>query len=150
MADLPFDLSAPPRISDPLAHLQCVPFARTASGVQIYGNANTWWAQASGRYPQSSLPAVGSVFVMRGYRDNSRGHVAVVSRIESSRVIRVDHANWLNNGEISVDVPVLDVSPDNDWSQVRVWYIPGGQWGGRIYEAEGFIHPFALYAAANQ
>jgi hypothetical protein len=141
-----FDPGLTPRVTDPQARLQCVPYARNASGVQIYGNANTWWAQASGRYPRSNLPAVGSVFVMRGYRDTSRGHVAVVSRIESDRVIRVNHANWLNNGEISEDVPVLDVSPGNDWSEVRVWYIPGGHWGGRIYQAEGFIHAFALYA----
>jgi hypothetical protein len=39
---------------------------------------------------------------------------------------------------------VLDVSPNNDWSQVRVWHIPGGHWGGRVYSVEGFIHPFAL------
>jgi surface antigen len=101
--------------------LQCVPFAREASGVEIYGDANTWWVRAEGRYPRSSQPAPGSVLVVRGYRDTGRGHVAVVTRIESSRLIIVDHANWLNGGEISVDVPVLDVSPDNDWSQIRVW-----------------------------
>ncbi len=32
----------------------------------------------------------------------------------------------------------------NDWSQVRVWHIPGGYWGGRTYEARGFIHPYQL------
>jgi hypothetical protein len=145
----PFDPSNQPRVADANARLQCVPFARNASGVQIFGNANTWWAQASGRYPQSNLPAVGSVFVMRGYRDASRGHVAVVTRIESERLIRVDHANWLNGGEITVNVPVIDVSPNNDWTQVRVWHVVGGHWGGRIYEAEGFIHPFSLSNAAS-
>ena len=29
---------------------QCVPFARAASGIQIYGDAWTWWDQAEGRY----------------------------------------------------------------------------------------------------
>lgn len=84
---------------------------------------------------------------MRGYRDPGRGHVAVVTHVESERVIIVDQANWLNGGEVSVGVPVMDVSPNNDWSEVRVWYIPTGQWGARIYEAQGFIHPFALTAS---
>ena len=84
---------------------------------------------------------------MRGYNDPGRGHVAVVARIVSSRVILVNHANWLNHGEISLNVPVADVSPNNDWSQVRVWYIPNAQWGARVYQADGFIHPFYLRAA---
>lgn len=86
---------------------------------------------------------------MRGYRTDARGHVAVVTHVDSSRLIRVDQANWLNNGEISTGVPVLDVSPNNDWSEVRVWYIPGGHWGGRTYTAHGFIHPFGLTAAMS-
>jgi surface antigen len=144
---VPYAPGSGPRVTDYSARLQCVPFAREASGVEIYGDANTWWVRAEGRYPRSSQPAPGSVLVVRGYRDTGRGHVAVVTRIESSRLIIVDHANWLNGGEISVDVPVLDVSPDNDWSQIRVWYIPGAHWGGRVYETQGFIHPFALHAA---
>src|SRR5262249_51895531 len=40
---------APPRVLDRTARLQCAPFARQASGIQIYGNANTWWRQAAGR-----------------------------------------------------------------------------------------------------
>lgn len=137
------------RVTDYTANLQCVPFAREASGVEIFGNANTWWAQASGRYPRSNSPAFGSVFVMHGYNTNARGHVAVVTHIDSDRVIRVDQANWLNGGEISRGVPIMDVSPNNDWTEVRVWHIPGGHWGGRIYRADGFIHPFQLQAAMS-
>lgn len=81
---------------------------------------------------------------MHGYNNPGRGHVAVVTAIESSRIIRVDHANWLNRGEISVGVPIIDVSPENDWTEIRVWHIPGGHWGGRVYIAEGFIHGFSL------
>ncbi|MEZ6022519.1 MAG: CHAP domain-containing protein [Hyphomonadaceae bacterium] len=136
------------RVTDPAARLQCVPFARNASGIEIYGDANTWWVQAAGRYPRSHHPAEGAVLVLEGYNNPGRGHVAVVTAIEGARVIRVDHANWLNNGEVSVDVPVLDVSPDNDWSEVRVWHIPGGHWGGRVYQAQGFIHNFRLEARA--
>lgn len=147
MSERPFNPDAPPRVVDFTARLQCVPYARQISGIQIYGDANTWWAQAAGRYPRSSSPAAGSVLVMRGYNTDRRGHVAVVTEIVSSRVIRVDHANWLNNGEISVGVPIMDVSADNDWSEVRVWHVPGGHWGGRVYRTQGFIHAFALHAS---
>lgn len=148
-AETPYQPDLPPRISDYSARLQCVPFARQASGIQIFGDANTWWRQAEGRYPRSSSPAPGSVLVMRGYANPGRGHVAVVTEIVSERLIRVNHANWLNNGEISVDVPVMDVSANNDWSELRVWHIPGNHWGGRVYSAEGFIHAFSLHAAAS-
>jgi surface antigen len=145
----PYDPSTPPRVVDHRAHLQCVPFAREESGIQIYGDANTWWSQAAGRYPRSSSPAVGSVMVMRAYSDPGHGHVAVVTQLVSSRVILVNHANWLNHGEISVNVPVADVSPNNDWSEVRVWYIPNRGWGARTYQAHGFIHPFLMSAAIS-
>jgi hypothetical protein len=145
----PIDPSAPPQVLSDQPPLQCVPFARQESHIDIYGDANTWWAQAAGKYPRSSIPAAGSVLVLRGYRDDSRGHVAVVTEVLSSRMIRVDHANWLNHGEISLNVPVLDVSQDNDWSEVRVWNIPSGQWGVRVYLSQGFIHPFLLQAALN-
>ena len=146
VAPIPYDPNSPPRVADARANLQCVPFARDRSGVEIYGDANTWWVRAEGRYPRSMLPASGSVLVIRGYYGPGRGHVAVVREVVSARVLHVDHANWLNNGEISVGVPVMDVSPHNDWSQIRVWHIPGGHWGGRVYRVEGFIHPFALTA----
>jgi len=146
VAPIPYDPSAPPHVADARAGLQCVPFAREMSGVEIYGDANTWWARAEGRYPRSTLPASGAVLVVRGYYGPGRGHVSVVREVVSARVLRVDHANWLNNGEISVSVPVMDVSPHNDWSQIRVWHIPGGHWGGRVYRVEGFIHPFTLTA----
>lgn len=138
-----------PRVVDYAANLQCVPFARRASGIAIYGDANTWWRQAAGRYPRSHSPAPGSVLVVRGFNTSARGHVAVIRRIESDRVIVVDHANWLNGGEISVGVPVLDVSANNDWSEIRVWHIPGAHWGGRVYQVEGFIHAFTLHAAMS-
>ncbi|MEQ1707631.1 MAG: CHAP domain-containing protein [Terricaulis sp.] len=145
-AQAPFNPDAPPRVLPSSFRLQCVPYARNASGIEIFGDANTWWTQAAGRYPRSASPAAGSVLVMRGYNDPGRGHVAVVTEVVSPRIVRVDHANWLNNGEISVGVPVLDISPGNDWSEVRVWHVPGGHWGARTYQAQGFIHPFLLRA----
>jgi len=143
LGERPFGAANAPRVLEGTPPSECVPFARAASGIPIYGDAVTWWAQATGRYAQSGLPAPGSVLVMRGYNDDKRGHVAVVTEHVSSRVIRVDHANWLGQGEISLGVPVMDVSPDNSWSQVRVWHIPGAYWGGRAYQIQGFIHPFA-------
>jgi hypothetical protein len=148
-ASTPFNPDAPPRLLPSSFRLQCVPYARNASGIEIFGDANTWWTQAAGRYPRSASPAPGSVLVMRGYSDPGRGHVAVVTEVVSPRIVRVDHANWLNNGEITVGVPILDVSPGNDWSEVRVWHVPGAHWGGRVYLAQGFIHPFLLRSAVG-
>lgn len=144
LAMTPFDAATAPRLSYDQPHSECVPFARQFSGVQIWGDAVTWWGQAEGKYPRSNMPATGSVFVMRGYNDDKRGHVAVVSEVVSSRLIRVDQANWLSAGELSFSVPVVDVSPDNSWTQVRMWYVPSNTWGGRTYRADGFIHPIAL------
>lgn len=127
------------RITNRRAHSQCVPFARAESGVDIHGDAYTWWDQAADRYERSGAPEEGAVLVLHGYNDPNRGHVAVVKEVVSPRMIIVDHANWLNHGEITRDVPVRDVSPNNDWSQVQVWYVPTRQWGARTYNVQGFI-----------
>lgn len=122
------------------ARLQCVPFARQEAGVEIYGNANTWWMQAEAAgYERAENPTEGSVIVLRGYATTTRGHVGVVREVVSDRMIIVDHANWLNGGEITRNVPVRDVSPNNDWSQVQVWHVPGRHWGARTYRVQGFI-----------
>ncbi len=121
--------------------LQCVPYAREKSGILIYGDAYTWWDQAERRYTRGYEPSAGSVMVLYEYAGPRHAHVAVVTRIVSDREIRVDHANWLSNGAIYENNPVLDVSPDNDWSQVRVFNIPAGIWGSRIYPVQGFILP---------
>lgn len=138
----------PPVIVREARRQQCVPFARTLSGIQIFGDAHTWWAQAAGRYPRSALPAPGAVLVLEGYNTPYRGHVAVVTAVVSSRELRVDQANWLNSEEVTVRVPVRDVSPNNDWSEIRMWHIPTGAWGARIYRVQGFIHPLPLTLAA--
>ena len=41
------------KVDDPI---QCVPYARGVSGIQIRGNAHTWWRQAEGRYERSNEP----------------------------------------------------------------------------------------------
>jgi len=146
----PFDAYTVPRILYDQPPSECVPFARNISGVAIWGDAVTWWSQAEGRYARSGRPTEGSVLVLRGWQTDTRGHVAVVKAILSPRLVRVDHANWLHGGEVSLDVPVIDVSPQNDWSEVRVWHIPGGYWGGRAYQTQGFIHPIGMVATASR
>jgi len=133
-------------IIDPARPLQCVPFARQNSQVKIRGDARTWWRQAAGRYGRSGRPTVGSVLVMKPIRA-SRGHVAVVTEILNPREIVVDHANWLNRGRIHKGTPVRDVSRNNDWSVVRVWYTPGKRYGANRYPVHGFIDPPVTTAA---
>jgi hypothetical protein len=130
-------------------HVECVPFARAESGVELFGDAHTWWDQADGLYERESEPEEGAVMVLRGYKRSDRGHVAVVRRVVSDREIVIDHANWLNDGKVYLDQPVLDVSEDNDWSAVRVWYAPGGQYGARVYAVQGFILPHGRFAGAQ-
>jgi surface antigen len=123
------------------APVQCVPYARTHSGIDIHGDAYTWWDKAAGRFERGSAPKNGAVLVLNEYGGPKRGHLAVVRAIVSAREIRVDHANWFADGAIYVDDPVMDVSADNDWSRVRVWNIRTGAWGIRDYSVQGFIGP---------
>jgi surface antigen len=129
------------RILHPSSPLQCVPYARKASGFAIWGDAWTWWRSAEGRYRKSSSPAVGSVLAFARTQRLRLGHVAVVTRILNDREIVVEHANWLNRGRIHISTPVRDVSKANDWSKVRVWYTPGRRYGAGIYPTRGFILP---------
>ncbi|HEX3666367.1 MAG TPA: CHAP domain-containing protein [Rhizomicrobium sp.] len=129
------------RVETPEHPLECVPYARARSGVQLFGNAGTWWTGAEGRYTRNDTPLLGSVMVLTGYAGPGRGHVAVVSELVSAREIRIDHANWLGDGAIYLDDPVADVSPDNRWTEVRVWNARSQSWGTKTYLVEGFIGP---------
>ncbi len=137
----------PARIVTPRKRLQCVPYVRQISKVSIRGNASTWWSSAKGRYGRGGKPKVGSVLVLKRTWRNRYGHIAVVTRILSSREIIIDHANWLNRGRIHLGTPVRDVSANNDWSAVRVWYTPEKKYGVRSYPAHGFIYPEPPVAA---
>jgi hypothetical protein len=121
--------------------LSCVPYARQRSGVKIFGDAWTWWDQAKTGYAREAMPRTGAVLVLDGYAGPKRAHLAVVTRIISPREIRVDHANWMNDGNIYLNSPVIDVSSANDWSQVRVWNNRDGHLGVKNYEVRGFITP---------
>jgi hypothetical protein len=133
--------SGEPHIVTPSRPTSCVPYARERSGIAIYGDAYTWWDQAAGRYSRDSEPRRGAVMLLTGYGGPKRGHVAVVRSIVSSREIRVDHANWMNDGRLYLNTPVIDVSRNNDWSQVRVWNTRDGQLGVTTYAVRGFIAP---------
>ncbi len=121
--------------------LECVPYARRITDVSIRGNAWTWWRSAGGRYRRNGKPALGSILVLKRTSRLRYGHVAVVSRVLNNREILVEHANWLNRGRIHYNTLVRDVSSNNNWSAVRVWYTPGNTLGKRTYAAYGFIHP---------
>jgi surface antigen len=129
-----------PQIVQARQRLQCVPYARQLSNVQLRGDAWTWWGQAQGRYPRGQRPAVGSVLVLKR-KGASRGHLAVVTQIVSDREIIASHANWLNKGRVHLNTPIRDVSPSNDWSAVKVWYTPGRVMGRSTYPAYGFVYP---------
>lgn len=120
------------------APIECAPFARALSGVQIRGAAADWWWQAQGRYRRSYTPEVGSVLVLQRTGRLPSGHVAVVSQVLSSRQILVTQANWVHH-HVTEDQPVIDVSAANDWSLVRVWWPPSGQMGITEFPAHGFI-----------
>jgi surface antigen len=119
--------------------LQCVPYARAHSDVKIFGDAYTWWDKAEGKYPREAVPELGAVMVLNNYAGADHAHLAVVRQMVSTREIRVDHANWLNDGSIYVNDPVEDVSEANDWSLVRVFNLKTSAWGIKLYPVQGFI-----------
>lgn len=131
--------------STPASALQCVPYAREVSGIDLYGNAWQWWNAASGRYEKGRVPSEGAVMVFPSQGSMRHGHLAVVSKIVSNRLILVDHANWApiggeGRGQIAKAVPVLDLSTRNDWSQVKVWYRPIDDYGTTVYRTKGFVY----------
>lgn len=141
-ADLP-----PPSVEKGRKKLSCVEFTRALSGLNLFGDAKFWWSRAKNIYARLTQPAEEAVMVFSASKRLSKGHVAVVSHIISSREIRVEQANWQNHGEIDHQTPIIDVSKKNDWSQVRVWDV-GSKSYGRVYAVSGFIlkNPTALIA----
>ncbi len=121
-------------------NLSCVPYAREVSGIQLSGDAYEWWREADGVYPRTHAPRLGAVLVMKPHGAMSVGHLAVVTALKSPREVLVTQANWLP-GRIEHNQPVVDVSRDNNWSQVRVWYEPAHALGVTRYPAYGFILP---------
>jgi surface antigen len=133
---------------------QCVAFARLVSGIQLFGDARTWWEQAAGRYPTGFTPKAGAVLCFKPTGRMRLGHVAVVSQVLTDRIIQISHANWSiiegERGHVEKNVTVIDVSPAGDWSQVKVWYDPSRDLGSTVYPTYGFIYQDAYAAAASK
>jgi hypothetical protein len=129
------------------AALQCVPYARAQSGIDIRGNALTWWGQAEGRYRRGAEPEVGAVLAFRPTRAMPIGHVAVVAEIVDQRHIYLNHANWSGPGRIETRALAEVVSANCDWSVVRVWFAPQHSLGLRTNPTFGFIYNEAPDAA---
>jgi len=122
--------------------ISCVPFARAATGMDVKGNAHAWWNSSAGTYERGQRPEAGSVLNFRATARMGLGHVAVVSRVIDPRTVEIDHANWAGpgggKGRVARGVPVIDVSPANDWSAVQVGLAGGGF--GSVYPTYGFIY----------
>ena len=124
--------------------VQCAPFARMFSGIQLFGAAAAWWNEAAGKYLRGNTPELGSVMVFKAISGMRSGHVATVTQVISDRVIKITHANWSvingHRGQVERDVTVVDASPTNDWTQVKVWFAPIGKVGNKAYPVHGFIY----------
>ncbi len=146
---LPVVAAVTPSVETPLHRLFCVEYARMRSGLAVFGDAKYWWARAKNLYARLPHPVEDAVMVFSGSKRLKRGHVAVVTQIVGPRRIIVDQANWQNKGEIDHATPVLDVSPTNDWSKVRVWNIRSGTFGSHVYPITGFITKELRTASRN-
>lgn len=129
----------------PAAAIQCVQYAREISGINLKGDAWQWWNAATGVYDRGRAPKDGAVLVFTRQGSMHHGHVSVVTRVLSNRLVLVDHANWApartaGRGAVTTAVPVLDVSPKNDWTQVRVWFQPTNDFGTRVYRTDGYVY----------
>lgn len=122
------------------APVDCAPFARALTGVRLSGAAEDWWYEAAGRYQRTNDPEVGAILVLSRSTRLPDGHVAVVSRLVSTREVLVTQANWVHH-RVTEDQSVIDVSARNDWSLVQVWWPPAHQMGLTRYTALGFILP---------
>lgn len=132
--------------------ISCVPFARNETGMAVAGNAADWWDNAAGVYERGSRPETGSVLNFRANSHMHLGHVAVVTDVLDQRHLVIDHANWsgpgARRGGVSRQVQVVDVSPENNWTAVRVELGHSGSFGS-IYPTFGFIYNRTSHASAD-
>jgi hypothetical protein len=123
---------------------QCVLFARDFTGVHLRGDAYAWWDAAAGIYPRRDIPHADTILVLRATPQLHLGHVGIVKKVVGPREILVTHANWGSDDPtrrvVHDSTAVVDVSPGNDWSQLRFWNAPSHAFG-KVYAAYGFIYP---------
>ena len=117
----------------------CVRYARSISTVDIMGDAWTWWDRSVGQYARGHQPTEGAVLVFRRSRGMPLGHVSAVTAVVDSRTILVDHS--FGGPVLWRDMPIVDTSDANDWSQVRVWHGPSNQLGSTNFPIYGFVYP---------
>lgn len=124
--------------------VSCVPYAREVSGLNLRGDADTWWWSAQGVYQRGNRPEKGAVLVLKKTSQMRLGHVAVVKEVLGPRQINVTHSNWGNTNKsrriIYDSMRVEDVSTANNWTLVRFWNNDMGVMGFP-YQAYGFIYP---------
>jgi len=132
-------LPCAPAMAGPSQGGNCVLYVREVTGVDLSGNAGMWWQHAEGRYLRGHEPAAGAILVFKPYAGMRSGHVAVVSRVVGPREILVDQANWIR-GRVVKSMSVIDASPGNDWSSVKVVELHSGT-HGRENPTFGFIYP---------
>src|SRR5262245_49238171 len=129
--------------------VSCVPFARAVTGIDIRGDAWTWWDSAAGRYARGQRPVTGAILAFAGTRQLPLGHLSVVEQVVGPREIIVEHANWSSTpawrGKVLTGQCIVDVSADNDWTSVRVQNHLGSL--GGAYVTHGFIYQQRLAAA---
>jgi surface antigen len=120
----------------------CVAYARAVTGIELDGDAGAWWPHAAGRYERGQVPKLGAILVFKPSGHMHVGHVAVVSRVVGPREILVDQANWIP-GRVVTAMSVIDASPGNDWTSVKVIELHSGT-HGRENQTYGFIYPRSL------
>lgn len=127
------------------APVNCVQFVERTTDMAIRGNAWQWWESAADLYTRGRQPSPNAVMVFAKSGHLRSGHLAVVTGQIDRRTVLVDHANWSpvggRRGRVEHAVKIVDVSPANDWSQVRVWYGPASDIGQTVYAINGFVYP---------
>ena len=122
---------------------QCVPYARRLSGIDIFGDAYTWWNKAGTRFARGCVPVPGAVLVLAKSQKMVHGHVAVVKEVIGPRQINVTHSNWGNDPAsrrvVYTTMRVEDLSVANDWTKVRFWNDEDKVFGFP-YAAHGFVY----------
>lgn len=126
--------------SVPASAKDCVRAVRSMSEFSIQGDAWRWWQNSDGVYEHGRRPEEGSVLVFKKTGRLGRGHVSLVSAVVDRRTIEVDHT-WDRSAKIQRGMTVVDVSPNNDWSEVRVWNGPAETLGSSVYPTYGFVLP---------
>lgn len=87
----------------------CVPYARHKTGIQIFGAARTFLAQAPKLgYATSTIPAKGGIIVTN---ESRAGHVAVVEEV-TDKTIKISEQNYdglyiISSRIISLDDPII-------------------------------------------